>query len=415
MHKLGARHTVAACYGGYVTQAIVNNFAPLLFLTFQREYGISLTLIGAMITVNFGIQLFIDCVSSRFVDKIGYRPCLVAAHVLAGAGLILLAVLPDVLPSPIAGLFAASAVYAVGGGLIEVLVSPAVEACPTKNKRAAMSMLHSFYCWGQVCVVALSALFFALAGIENWRILACIWAALPLLNAVAFLFVPFFPLVEEGKSLRLGQLLRTRAFWLCAVLVLCAGGAELAVSQWASAFAESGLGVSKTVGDLLGPCMFAVCMGTSRVLFSLFGGRMRTETALAVSSLFCVGGYAMCAFAPASAAWLGLAGCGVVGFFVGILWPGTFSYASARIPGGGTAMFALLALAGDAGCASAPTAVGALADRFGGSLSLGIAFGMIFPALMFVIAASASLAGRKARQGSVPVAAEPSDAGDHPL
>ena len=282
MRKLGARHTVAACYGGYVTQAIVNNFAPLLFLTFQREYGISLTLIGTMITVNFGIQLFIDCVSSRFVDKIGYRPCLVAAHVLAGAGLILLAVLPDVLPSPIAGLFAASAVYAVGGGLIEVLVSPAVEACPTKNKRAAMSLLHSFYCWGQVCVVALSALFFALAGIENWRILACIWAALPLLNAVAFLFVPFFPLVEEGKTLRLGQLLRNRAFWLCAVLVLCAGGAELAVSQWASAFAEAGLGVSKTVGDLLGPCMFAVCMGTSRVLFSLFGGRMRTETALAV-------------------------------------------------------------------------------------------------------------------------------------
>ena len=397
MAKLGVRHTVAACYCGYITQAIVNNFVPLLFLTFQREYAVSLTLLGTLITVNFGIQLLVDCFASRFVDRIGYRPCLVAAHLLAGAGLVLLAFLPDLLPQPAAGLFVASAVYAMGGGLIEVLISPSVEACPTKNKRAAMCMLHSFYCWGQMLVVALSALFFALAGTGQWQVLACIWAVLPLLNAVAFVFVPLFPLVQEGSAIRMTKLLQTPAFWLCAALILCAGGAELSVSQWASAFAESGVGVSKTVGDLLGPCLFAFCMGVSRVLFSVFGGKVRTETALAASSLGCVGGYVLCAFAPDGAPWLALVGCAMVGLFVGILWPGVFSYASARIPGSGTALFALLALAGDAGCALGPTAVGAISDRFGGDLAVGIAFGMVFPAFLMFASFAASLTARRGR------------------
>ncbi len=386
MKQLSPRHTVAACYTGYVTQAIIGNFAPLLFVMFNQSYGVSLSLLGLMITVNFGTQLLVDLLAARFVDKIGYRPCMVAAHIFAGGGLVLLAVLPNVLSSaPAAGLFVASAVYAVGGGLIEVLVSPVIEACPSKNKKAAMSLLHSFYCWGQVAVVALSTLFFVLAGIDNWAILACVWAAVPLLNAVYFCFVPMFRPVEEGQGLRIPQLLRTPSFWLFAVLVACAGAAELAVGQWASAFAEEGLGVSKTLGDLLGPCLFAVMMGLARVGFSLFGKRVPIKPALMIAAAGCAGGYCLCAFAPASIPWLGLVGCGVVGLFVAVMWPGTFSFASERIPAGGTAMFALLALAGDLGCTAGGSAVGALADAFGGNIRTGIAFGLIVPSLMFFV------------------------------
>lgn len=387
MRRLGVRHTFIACYVGYITQAIINNFAPLLFVTFNTEYGVSLTLIGTMITVNFGMQLLIDLLSAKFVDKIGYRPCMIAAHIFAGAGLILLAFLPDLLPSPAAGLFIASAVYAVGGGLIEVLVSPVVEACPSDDKKSAMSLLHSFYCWGQVAVVALSTLFFVTAGIDHWALLACIWAVLPLLNALYFLFVPVPKPVEEGQGMKVSSLLKTRVFWVFVVLMLCAGSAELAVSQWASAFAESGLKVSKTLGDLLGPCLFAVCMGLARVLFAKFGAKLHIRPALMIAAAVCTAGYALCAFAPQDAAWLGLAGCGVVGFSVGIMWPGTFSFASAGIPKGGTALFALLALAGDVGCMAGPTAVGAIADVFGGDLHVGLAFGMIVPVVMFVVAA----------------------------
>ncbi len=372
-----------ACYTAYITQAILNNFAPLLFLTFHETYSLSLTLIGTMITVNFGVQLLTDLVASKIVDKIGYRPCMVAAHIMAGCGLILLAVLPNLLSVPAVGLYIATAISSVGGGLIEVLVSPVIEACPSENKQAAMSLLHSFYCWGQVGVVALSTLFFVVFGISNWFVLACIWAAVPLLNAVWFLFVPLFKLVENGEGMHFTQLLRSKMFWLFVILMLCAGSCEIAVSQWASAYAEAGLGVSKTVGDLLGPCLFAVCMGISRVLFSKFGSKMQIRPALLAAAGGCAVGYVMCAFSPF--AWMGLLGCGVVGFFAAIMWPGTFSYASERLPRGGTAMFALLALAGDAGCMAGPSAVGALADVFGGKIQSGLAFGLIVPVCMFLV------------------------------
>ena len=384
MKALSSRHTVTACYVGYITQAIVNNFAPLLFVTFQTAFDVSLTLLGMLITVNFGVQLCVDLLSAKIVDKLGYRPCMVAAHLFVAAGLLLFALLPGILPQPFVGLFIGSGVYAVGGGLIEVLVSPVVESCPTKNKKAAMSMLHSFYCWGHVAVVALSTLFFSLAGTEHWQVMACIWAAIPLCNAVYFLFVPLFPVVEEGKGMTIRKLFATPVFWLLFVLMFCAGSSEQAVSQWASAFAESGLHVSKVLGDLLGPCLFAVCMGLSRLLYSLFGGKLRMRPSLSVAALGCIGGYALCAFAPASLPVLGLIGCGIVGFSVGILWPGTFSLSTARLPQGGTAMFALLALAGDVGCAAGPSAVGALSDALGGDLRMGIAFGIFFPLLMLV-------------------------------
>lgn len=381
MKKLGVKHTICACYTGYISQAIINNFAPLLFVMFHSDYGVSLTLIGMMITANFGVQLLVDLLASKFVDKIGYRPCMVVAHLFAGGGILLLAFLPDLLPNAAAGLFISSAVYAVGGGLIEVLVSPVVEACPTKNKKAAMSLLHSFYCWGQVAVVALSTLFFSLAGLKNWSLLACVWAAIPLLNAVYFLFVPIFPLVEEGQGMTVRKLFGTKIFWLFALLMVCAGSCELAVAQWASAFAEEGLGVSKTMGDLLGPCLFAVCMGLSRVLYSALGSKLSLRPALMACAVGCAGGYALCVFSPVPA--LGLAGCGLVGFFVGIMWPGVFSMASAGCPKGGTAMFALLALAGDLGCTAGPSAVGAVSDAFGGNIRTGLAVGLVFPVVMF--------------------------------
>lgn len=384
MKTLSARHTVAACYFGYITQAIVNNFAPLLFVTFQTTFDVSLTLLGMLITVNFGVQLCVDLLSAKIVDKLGYRPCMVAAHLFVSAGLLLLAFLPGVLPLPVVGLFIGSSVYAVGGGLIEVLVSPVVESCPARNKKAAMSMLHSFYCWGHVAVVALSTLFFSLVGTEHWQVMACIWAAIPLCNAAYFLFVPLFPVVEEGKGMTIRKLFATPVFWLLFVLMFCAGSSEQAVSQWASAFAESGLHVSKVLGDLLGPCLFAVCMGLSRLLYSLFGGKLRLRPSLSIAALGCIGGYALCAFAPASLPAFSLFGCGIVGFSVGILWPGTFSLSTSRLPQGGTAMFALLALAGDVGCAAGPSAVGALSDALGGDLRMGIAFGIFFPLLLLV-------------------------------
>lgn len=398
MKKLGSGHTLAACFVGYITQAIVVNFAPLLFVTFNQSYGISLTLIGLMITVNFGVQLLVDLISAKFVDKLGYRPCAVAAHLCCCAGLVLLAILPNVLPSPAAGLFIASAVYAAGGGLIEVLISPIVEACPYQKKKSVMSLLHSFYSWGQVAVVALSTLFFVLAGIDRWLILSLIWAAVPLLNAVYFLFVPIYPLVEEGEEpVKPGSLLRSGMFWFFVVLMLCAGSAEQSVSQWASAFAEEGLGVSKTTGDLLGPCMFAAMMGLARVLFARFGEKLKLRTALFAASCGCAAGYILCAFSPF--AWLGLVGCGVVGLSVGILWPGTISLASSRMPRGGTALFALLALAGDVGCMAGPSAVGAVADAFSGDLHIGIAFGLFFPVLMAVVLLAYSI--RKRRKKSL--------------
>lgn len=393
MLKLKAGHTVAACFAGYITQAIINNFAPLLFVTFHSTYGLSLALIGAMITINFGIQLLVDLFASKFADKIGYRPLIVAAHILAGAGLVFLAVLPEVLPSPAAGLFIAAAVYGIGGGLIEVLVSPIVEACPYRNKKSMMSLLHSFYCWGQLGVVALSTLVLAAVGIGNWRILACVWAVFPLLNAVLFMFVPIYKLVEGGDSMKLSELFRSKTFWLFAFLMICSGSSETAVSQWASAFAETGLGVSKMWGDLLGPCLFAAFMGISRVIFSRYGERIALQKALMAGAVGCVIGYCMCAFVPLAG--VGLAGCAVVGFSAGVMWPGVFSFASGKLPKGGTAMFALLALAGDVGCSAGPSAVGAVGDAFGGSLRAGIAFGLLFPALMFIVLLLYGISRRK--------------------
>lgn len=379
--KKNYQNTMYACFTGYIVQAIVNNFVPLLFLTFEKTYQIPLSQITMLITINFGIQLIIDLLSAGFVDKIGYRASAVMAHIFSAAGLLSLVILPELFPSAFAGLLTAVVIYAVGGGLIEVLISPIIESCPTDNKEKAMSLLHSFYCWGHVGVVLLSTCFFKFVGIGHWKILACLWAVIPIVNAVVFTKVPIASLIEEGEQgLSMGELFKNRLFWVLMLMMMCAGASEQAVSQWASTFAEMGLHVSKTIGDLAGPMMFALLMGSARAFYGKLGDRINLKKFMLGSSALCILSYLIISLSPSSV--FSLIGCGICGLSVGIMWPGTFSMASASIRNGGTALFALLALAGDLGCSGGPTLVGAVSSMMSENLKLGILAGIIFPVLL---------------------------------
>lgn len=387
------KKTVYACFIGYIVQAIVNNFVPLLFITFQTSYNIPLSKITLLITVNFGVQLAVDVLSAYFADKIGYRASIMLAHICCGAGFVLLMLLPDLFPDPFVGILISVIVYAVGGGLLEVLISPIIEACPTDNKEKSMSMLHSFYCWGQTGVVLVSTAFFAVFGTHNWKILAVFWALIPFANTVVFASAPIYSLTEKGeKGLSLKELFANKAFWLFMVMMLCAGASELTVSQWASAFAEQGLGVSKAVGDLAGPMAFAILMGTARLVYGKFGDRLNLSRFMRISSLLCIASYLCISLVPVPVA--GLIGCAVCGFSVGIMWPGTFSKAAASIKGGGTALFAMLALAGDLGCSGGPTLAGLVSGSLGDDLHMGILAAVVFPAVMIVCLAAAGRRGR---------------------
>ncbi|MCI8940744.1 MAG: MFS transporter [Dorea sp.] len=375
--------TIAACFVGYIVQAIVNNFAPLLFLFFQRNYRIPLSQITLLVTFNFGVQLFVDLLSVGFIDKIGYRASMITAHIMSAAGLILLTVLPEITAVPFTGILIAVMIYAVGGGLLEVLVSPVVEACPSDNKEKAMSMLHSFYCWGHAGVVLISTLFFYIAGVDNWKMLAIIWALIPMGNALVFVKVPIAPLMEDGEpGLPVTELFKKKVFWILLVMMVCAGASEQAVSQWASTFAENGLGISKAAGDLAGPMAFAVLMGTSRLFYGKYGDRIHLERFMIYSSGLCILAYLGISLFPLPQ--LSLLSCAVCGLSVGIMWPGTFSKASAALPKGGTAMFALLALGGDIGCSAGPTFVGMVSGALEDDLKTGILAAILFPALLLM-------------------------------
>ncbi len=379
--KADFKKTVNACFIGYIVQAVVNNFVPLLFLTFQSQYGIPLSKITYLITFNFSIQLVIDLLAAKFVDKIGYRASALLAHASAALGLCMLAFLPELTKDPFIGILISVVVYAVGGGLLEVIVSPIVEACPTDNKEAAMSLLHSFYCWGHVGVVLLSTLFFRFIGIGHWKILACLWALVPLLNMLAFFKVPIAPIIEEGEQgLSFKELLKNKVFWLLMLLMLCAGSCEQAVSQWASAFAEAGLGISKTAGDLAGPMFFAIMMGLSRAFYGKYGDKLDLVRFMKISGVLCLCSYLLISLSPIPV--ISLIGCGLCGLSVGILWPGTFSLGSAGIKGGGTMMFAFFALAGDIGCSVGPTYVGTITSLSDGNMKQGILFACVFPILL---------------------------------
>ena len=381
------RHTLYASYLGYITQAICNNLPPLLFVTFNERFGVTLGQLGLLVSINFFIQIVVDLLAARYVDRIGHRRAVVLAQVFSTLGLLLLGVLPYLLPNAFAAILIAVAMSAVGGGLLEVLVSPIVESLPGEHKEKAMSLLHSFYCWGHVAVVLLSTAYFALAGVDNWRYLPFLWAVPPLLNAFLYAKVPMQPPLAAHERTPLRALFSRKLFWVFLLMMICAGASEQAMSQWASLFAERGLSVSKTMGDLLGPCAFAVLMGLARLLYGILGDKLNIRRAMALSAALCVGCYLLAANAPHPL--LGLLGCAVTGFSVGLMWPGTFSMVARAFPQGGTAMFAMLALAGDVGCSAGPGLVGLVSG--GAGLNAGLMVACVFPVLMLASALCLSL------------------------
>lgn len=372
--------TIRACFVGYVVQAIINNFVPLLFTTFLTEFSLSLSRLSLLVTFNFGVQLLVDLAASVFADKFGYRKCMIAAHVSCALGLAGLTVLPKLFPNPFYGILLSVMIYAIGGGLLEVLVSPIVDNCPSDNKAGAMSLLHSFYCWGTVAVVLLSTLFFALFGTAHWRILALLWAIVPTLNALNFARVPIPDCPEESKSMPLRKLATAKLFLPVILLMFCSGASEQAVSQWASAFTESAIGVSKTTGDLLGTMMFSILMGSSRALYGKFSHKLSLNACMQSSAVLCIVSYLLISLTGSPI--LGLLGCGLCGLSVGIFWTGTTSMAAEHLHGG-TSMFAFMALAGDLGCAGGPTYVGFVSDHFG-SLRTGILTAVFFPVFLLL-------------------------------
>ncbi len=374
------KKTLFACYLGFITQAISANFAPLLFLTFKSTYGISLEKIALIPFVFYLTQLLIDFAATKFADKIGYRTCVTASQVVSAFGLVLLAILPEILPVPFVGILISVVFYAMGSGLIEVLVSPIVEACPFENKDSMMSLLHSFYCWGTVGVILGSTLFFAVFGVKNWRILTLIWALVPLVNTFNFMTCPIERLLEDGESLPIRKLLSIPLFWLMILLMICSGASEASMAQWASAFTESALGVSKTVGDLAGPCLFAVFMGITRVIYGKMSEKLDLTKVMLLCGTMCAGCYLLASLSPMPI--LGLAGCALCGMAVGIMWPGTLSISSQKCPRGGTALFAFLALAGDLGATVSPALVGSISEIAGSNLKMGLLVAAVFPVVL---------------------------------
>ena len=383
MLRKNFKATIAASCIGYFTQAILINFAPLLFITFRNEFGLTLAQLSVLIATNFATELIIDFLGTKYVSKIGYRRSVIIAQALSVIGLCMIPIMPKLMTNKFIALEIAMIFCGLGGGLIEVLISPIVEACPTKRKSAIMSILHSFYCWGQMGVVLFSTIYFRTVGIENWEYLSLIWAIIPLIDLILFCFVPINTLVEESEESSFKDLVKQKLFWVFLVMMLCAGATELSMSQWASAFAEAGLGVEKWIGDLLGPCLFAVCMGTARVFYAANSNKIGLKKGIFISAGICIVSYLIAIFSPIPI--ISLLGCALCGVGSGMLWPGTYSIATNRMPKGGVPMFGLLALAGDLGCLTGPYLTGMMSTAFGGNLKAGFLFSLIFPITLMVM------------------------------
>ena len=374
------RHTIAACLISYVIQAVIVSFAPLLFLTFHETYHIPPDKLALLIVVNFGVQMLTDYFASCYAQKLGYRPCVLLAHSLCAMGFLALVVLPQVMPS-LGGLIVAVALYAVGGGLLEVMISPIIEACPTENKSSVMSLVHSFFCWGTALTVLLSTAFFSCFGLHRWRILACLWAILPAVNIFLFSRVPLYSVTGEARDVPNAKMLFSQRIFIVFLLMMFSTGAcEQTIGQWASYFAETGLGVSKTMGDLLGVCGFSVMMGLSRLWYAHKGEALHRKKSLMLFAALCTLSYLLLGFSSVPA--VGLLCCALCGFAVGMFWPGVFSMAASRVKNGGTTMFALLALAGDMGCFLGPLTASTAAKAVEGNLQKGIALAVVFPLLL---------------------------------
>lgn len=381
--KKNYKLTMFCCFGGCLVQAMVINYLPLLFVVFQDSFGMPLEQITLLVTINFIVQLTVDFLAAFFIDRIGYKVGVIAAHVFCSLGLVCLAILPDVMATPFAGLLTSVILYSIGAGLLEVLISPIVESTPSDNKESAMSLLHSFYSWGFVMVVLVSTVFFWTVGIEKWRLLAVLWAILPAIVGIGFCFAPVNHLIAEGEvGMSRTALCKNKMFWVMVLMMICAGASEHAVCQWASALAERGLGVSKAIGDLAGPMAFAVLMGSSRVLHSAKGHKWNLRNFIIFSTVLCLVSYLMISLVPNPV--INLIGCAICGFSIAIMWPGTLSIAPKLLPLGGTAMYALLALSGDVGCSLGPTLVGFVSGAFGDNLKVGILTACIFPLLILL-------------------------------
>lgn len=380
MEKINYKSTLYACYLGYITQALIVNLPPILFVIFKDKFGLTYTMLGSLVMIIFITQLIVDALSVKFIDKIGQRTAAVLAHIFAAAGMILLAFLPGVLPQPYIGLIISSIVFAIGGGLIEVLVSPIVESLPGEAKASSMSLLHSFYSWGQVLVIILSTTALLLIGHDLWFMLPLVWALLPVTTLFMFAKVPLVPLEEESKRTPLRKLMTSGIFLLALLLMVCSGASEQAMAQWASLFAEKGLGITKALGDILGPCLFAVMMGIVRTLYGVKGQKINIHKTLIICSVLCMLSFVITAIGPVPA--ISLLGCTLCGLTVSLMWPGMLSLTAAVYPSGGTAMFAIMALGGDLGCSVGPWLTGIVAEESG--LNMGLLAAIVFPAVMLI-------------------------------
>ena len=373
--KYSYKHTLRACYVGYITQAIVNNLAPILFIIFQKQFHISFEEIGRLILINFATQTVADIIAIKYVDKLGYRKSAILAHIFCAVGLIGLSILPKLMPSPYIGLIMAVMIYALGGGILEVLVSPIVESIPGDEKASAMSLLHSFYCWGQMGVVFITTILLKLIGNDMWTIIPIVWAVIPIYNGFKFTKVPLMPPLPQEEQVSIKVLIKSKQILVALMLMLCAGASELTMSQWSSIFAEKGLNVPKVIGDIAGPCMFAIFMGTGRTLYGIWGSKINLRNALLISGILCIACYVVTVFSP----WplLSLIACAISGISVSLMWPGTFSLSAKLYPTGGTAMFGMLAIFGDLGASIGPWLAGLMSDIAQKSTKI-IEFGQVY-------------------------------------
>ena len=399
-----------ACEFGITTQSAVNNLAPILFVIFKDNFGISYTMIASLMLFNFLVQIATDFTAIKILGILDYRKSGILAQACAALGLIMLGVLPNIIPIYPA-LFTSTLFMAFGGGLLEVMVSPIVDSLEKGQSSAKMNMLHSFFCWGQVAVVLTATAAIKLFGSNIWYIIPISWAIVPIISIFMFSVVPI-PEIARAER-RSGEKLpvKSKAFLFMCFLMVASGASEITMAEWASVFAQKGLGIDKFTGDILGPCLFAVLMGSGRLLFGVFGSRVRLKSALTYYSILCTICYIVAA--TAKNPYIALFFCALTGFSVSIMWPGVYSYSSSVIKQGKTAMFGILALCGDVGCSLGSWLTGSMSDfsltfpkvlefavRCGISyeqmgLKIGIGCAAVFPLLMSIALISSKTDGDK--------------------
>lgn len=375
----------------FIIQALIINFPPILFLHFSTTYGIPLSKITFLVIINFACQFCLDMLSAIFAKHLSYKVMIVASNILAALGLASYAFLPEILPNAYLGLVIATLISAMGSGLIEVIANPIMQSCPKPKKNFSMGFLHSFYCWGALGVVLISTLLLLWTGMGSWKLLALLWALIPAVNTVIFLVSPMNqPSAELEETSSLSKLVKTKMFWLFIFIMILGGACEQAMAQWASAFAETVLTEinivpesAKLFGDLLGPCFFALTMALSRMIYPKVCEKYDLRRVMILSSILCAICYAVAAITQNP--FVSLIGCGVCGFSVGIMWPGTLDLAGKTCTFVGTALFAMLSLAGDLGCLTGPALIGFTADILGGNLKAGMTAAILLPSLLTVI------------------------------